>query len=118
MSFWPVYLGGRFFFRIADFFRHWYADGTRYLFHGFISFLASLDRVFAVRITWHYFTRPLYGDYSAVGRVLGVVFRSFRILIALAVYAALAGIFLLFYLLWLVAPFIPLFMIARNSYTP
>jgi hypothetical protein len=30
MSFAPVYLANRFFFRLSAFFRHWYIDGSRF----------------------------------------------------------------------------------------
>lgn len=118
MSFWPVYLGGRFLWRLADFFRHWYLDGSRRLAHGFISFLFDMDRIFAVRITMHYFWKPLYGDYSIIGRVLGVVFRTARIIVALGLYAIFAAIFAVIYLAWLAVPFVPLLMVYRNLFAP
>jgi hypothetical protein len=114
MSFAPLYLLNRFFFRLSDFFHHWYIDGSRRLGHGFISFLQGVDRVLALRVTLHYFWRPLYGDYTIIGRVLGVIFRAFRILIALSLYILFCVLFALLYLVWLAIPFVPLFMAYKN----
>jgi hypothetical protein len=62
MSFAPLYLLNRFMFRLTDFVYHWYIDGSRRFAHGYISFLEGLDRQLALRVTLHYFWRPLYGD--------------------------------------------------------
>lgn len=104
MSFAPVYLVQRGFFRIYEFFRHWYADGSRFLGHAFISSLERLDRFFAVRITLRYFFEPLYKDYTIVGRILGVIFRSVRILLGVLIYLAASAIFVVVYILWLALP--------------
>jgi hypothetical protein len=110
MGFAPIYLLNRFIFRLSDFAHHWYLDGSRRFAHAFISFLENLDHALALRITFYYFWRPLYGDYTIIGHIMGVIFRSFRILIALCVYAVVSVIALLLYLIWLAIPFVPLFM--------
>src|SRR3989338_325613 len=97
MNFSLIYLVNRFFYRLFDFFHHWYADGSRVFFHHFISFLERLDKKFAVKITLRYFFRPLCGDYTIVGRILGVIFRSGRILIGAALYLFFSAIFLVVY---------------------
>lgn len=108
MAFAPLYILNRFVFRLTDFFHHWYIDGSRRYAHAFISFLSGLDRVFALRITARLFWHPLYGDYSIIGRIVGVVFRTLRIIIALGLYAAMSLAALALYLIWLAIPFIPL----------
>src|SRR3990167_2139634 len=118
MNFALVYVVQRLFSRVGDFFHHWYVDGSRGFFHAFITFLERLDRTFAVRITMRYFFSPLYKDYTAPGRILGVVFRSGRIVIGLAVYAAAACVFLVLYGAWLVLPalliFSPLYAVRKQ----
>lgn len=99
-----VYLAGRVLYRIGDFFRHWYVDGSRWFIHGFVLYLEALDRTFALRVTARHFWEPLYKDYSPVGRVLGVVFRSARVCAALAAYLLVACVFLAIYLAWLSIP--------------
>ena len=107
MSFAPVYLGYRFLYRIIQFFHDWYVHGSRNAAHLFISLLERLDRVFAGKITALYFSRPLYGDYTIIGRILGIIFRSFRIVIGLALYLLLAAVSIVLYLLWaLILPLI------------
>jgi len=97
------YLLHRFFYRIYDFFRHWYVGGSRLIAHTFISTLENIDRSFAVKITLQHFFEPLYKDYSMIGRILGVFFRSVRILIGGMVYAAVTAFFALAYVAWIVA---------------
>jgi hypothetical protein len=95
------YLIHRFFYRIFDFFRHWYMGGSRIIAHTFISTLENMDRSFAVKITLQHFFEPLYKDYSVIGRILGVVFRSFRIVFGAVVYVAITVFFAVAYVVWI-----------------
>ena len=113
MSFAPLYILNRFFFRLADFFHHWYIGGSRNLLQGFVAFFENLDRTFALRITLRYFWKPLYGDYTIVGHILGFFFRSGRILLGSVVYLFFAACMLCIYIAWLALPFAILFMSYR-----
>lgn len=113
MNFSLAYLANRFFCRLFDFFHHWYADGSRVFFNYFISRLERMDQTFAVRVTLRYFFQPLYKDYTIVGRILGVVFRSARLLIGAAVYLAAALVFAACYLIWLSVPILLIFSAVR-----
>lgn len=104
MDFAPAYIVQRFFFRLGDFFHHWYVDGSRVIGHRFLIALEEADRSFAIKVTLRYFFMPLYRDYSFIGRVLGVIFRTGRVLLGLTVYAIVAALFLVFYLAWLATP--------------
>jgi hypothetical protein len=104
MNFSLVYIFSRLFFRIKDFFHHWYVDATRYFFHGFISFLENLDRTLAFRMTLRHLFEPLYKDYTIMGRILGPIFRFGRALVGFVVYVFVGAIFLTVYLLWLLLP--------------
>jgi hypothetical protein len=97
------YLVHRFFYRIFDFFRHWYVGGSRIIAHAFISTLEDIDRSFAVKITLQHFFEPLYKDYSVIGRILGVIFRSFRVAIGIVIYAVIAVCFAVAYVIWILA---------------
>lgn len=101
MDFALVYLVGRFFYRLVDFFHHWYADASRRFAYTFIAFLEYLDQTFAVKITLKHFFHPLYKDYSVIGRVLGVIFRSGRIVIGAGVYLFWTAIFAAAYIVWI-----------------
>lgn len=108
------YLINRFFFRLTDFLRHWYVDASRRLGHGFIAFLEHLDRTFAVKITLKHFFQPLYKDYTLVGRGLGVIFRSGRILIGAVVYLFWTAIFAAVYLVWVLILPVLIFYVLNN----
>lgn len=107
----PVYIIRRFFYCAFSFFHHWYFHGSKNLAHYFLSIFENIDKTFAVKITLRYFFQPLYKDYSVVGRILGVFFRSARILIGLGVYIFLGAVFLAIYLVWI------LFLPALIAYT-
>ncbi|MEK9180407.1 MAG: hypothetical protein AAB897_03270 [Patescibacteria group bacterium] len=104
MDFALIYLLQRFFLRLADFFHHWYVDGSRNIFHYFISLLENLDQTFALRVTLRHFFQPLYKDYTIVGRILGIIFRSGRVLIAFLFYLVIAAAFAIVYFAWLILP--------------
>jgi hypothetical protein len=108
MNFSVVYILSRFLFRIKDFFHHWYVDGSRYFFHGFISFLENLDRTLAFRMTLRHLFEPLYKDYTVMGRILGPIFRFGRVLVGLVVYVFAGAVFLSIYLFWLILPAVAL----------
>ena len=53
MDFAPAYLLERFFYRFGEFFRHWYADGSRYFFRKFRESFRGAYASAALRV-WHY----------------------------------------------------------------
>jgi len=114
MDFSPVYLLARLGFRLVDFFHHWYIDGSRWFGRVFMGTLAAADRTFAVKITLQHFFEPLYKDYSVIGRIMGVVFRSFRVVIGGVAYLILAFFFALAYGIWLAIPVTILYYVVRN----
>lgn len=99
-----VYLFRRLMFRIGSFFEHWYHDGSVWFFHACISSLEHFDQTLAIRVTLAHFSEPLYKDYTIIGRVLGVIFRSGRICIGGIFYFFLVAIYAAFLLLWLLLP--------------
>lgn len=114
MDFALGYLFHRFFFRLSDFFHHWYTDGTRAFAHAYVSFLERTDKFFGVRINWRYIFQPLYRDFTIIGRIMGLIFRSIRIVLGLVIYAAASILFLIAYLAWLALPFAILFLVWRD----
>ncbi len=114
MDFAPAYLIQRFFYRALDFFHHWYVDGSRYLGHKFFSLLLDMDKTLAIRITIRHFFEPLYRDYSVIGRILGVVFRTGRIAIGTLFYFLITVLFVTAYLVWVAAPLALIIYAARS----
>ncbi|MDP3956838.1 MAG: hypothetical protein Q8P97_02480 [bacterium] len=86
--------------RFTQFFRHWYVRSFILWTHGTLSFLETLDRTFAVRITLRHFGEPLYQDRSIVGYILGFIFRSARIVIGGLLYGVVILGAALLYIIW------------------
>jgi hypothetical protein len=115
MDFSIVYLVQRFFYRIFDFFHHWYVDGSRAIARNFMATIAAADHSLALKVTINHFFEPLYKDYTVIGRILGVVFRTCRIAIGLVAYLFLTAFFAVIYLVWLAIPFL-IFYYAAKTY--
>ncbi|MCS6789208.1 MAG: hypothetical protein NZ484_01405 [Patescibacteria group bacterium] len=111
MNFSLIYLINRFLFRLYKFLYNWYIKGVRWIFHYYISILESLDYYFAVKTNIIHFFEPLYKDYSIMGRLLGIFFRSFRIVVGSLVYLFISLLFLVFLLIWILVPIIILILI-------
>ena len=98
------YLFGRFFYRIWLFLSDWYIGSFRLIWRKTIDLLESLDRTLAVWITFKNLFQPLYQDRTFTGRILGFLFRSLRVLIALALYAAVLAVGIIIYGIIFVIP--------------
>ncbi len=109
-----IYLGQRLWVLVSNFFYHWYVHGSRNIGHYFISFLERVDQSLAIRITLRHFFEPLYKDYTVIGRILGVFFRSGRILIGTVVYVFLGVLALGIFLAWLILPVLLIFQTIKN----
>ena len=94
----------KFFYRIAEFFRHWYGHSFRIYSHFVISILERLDRRLAFKITLLHIFHPLYQDQTAIGYILGFIFRSGRLIIGAIVYIFVIIIAVALYLIWLLIP--------------
>ncbi len=116
MDFAPIYLIQRFFYRIADFFHHWYVDGSRAIGNQFMVTLQATDQAFAIKITLRYFFQPLYKDYSVIGRILGIIFRTGRIIIGGVVYLLIVVAFAIVYIAWLALPVAIVWVAATGKY--
>jgi tryptophan-rich sensory protein len=104
MDFSPIYLLNRFFYRLYDFFHHWYVDGSRWFGRRAMAAFTKLDRTFAVKVTLEHLFEPLYKDYTVMGRILGAIFRTLRVLVGFVVYAIVAVAILSVYIAWLAIP--------------
>ena len=114
MDFAGIYLIQRFFYRIFDFFHHWYIDGSRAIGRRFMATIAAMDRSIALKVTVRHFFEPLYKDYTIIGRILGVVFRTCRVAIGLVAYLFLALFFTAAYIAWLAVPLLIIYYAAKT----
>lgn len=99
-----LYLVDRLFYRWMQFFVHWYGHSFIFVFGSCLKTLEKLDRLLAFKITMRNFLIPLYGDYSFLGRILGVIFRSMRIVVGATIYLMIFMLFGLAYIFWAVIP--------------
>lgn len=114
MNFSVVYLAERFFYRIFNFFHHWYMDGSRAIGRSFMAAIASADRSLALRVTVRHFFEPLYKDYTIIGRILGVVFRTCRVAIGLVAYLVIAACYILAWAVWVLIPALIIYYAAKT----
>ena len=99
-----VYLGERFFWRIADFLRHWYVGSLKAYLNYVLERMENLDKFFAWKITLKNLFSPLYKDYTPVGYLLGFVLRAVRLVVASGVYLLIFIAAFFLYLVWLLIP--------------
>lgn len=96
--------------RIGLFLRHWYKEAFLIFWHQMIKILESLDKIFAIKITFRHWLQPLYQDRTIVGYILGFIFRTGRILLASFFYLVIFLLGCSLYLFWAI---IPLFLIYK-----
>ena len=105
------FVGQQIFHELTCFFRRWYFERSNQLWSLVFYFLGALDKNFAVAINARLWLQPLYGDYSFVGRIIGPILRTLRIvfgsliylvILALAFFVWLGWVLLLPFLLWLI----------------
>ncbi len=109
-----IYIINRFFYRLADFWRHWYVGSFKITSHVFLSLLERLDRTMAFKITLKNFFQPLYQDRSFIGYFLGFIFRSCRLILGGIFYLFVAILALAIYLFWLAIPVLIIFEIIKG----
>jgi hypothetical protein len=111
MNFAAVYLIQRFFYRIWMFFYDWYIASFLFIGRHCIDLLERLDRYWALRITFKNLFQPLYQDHTAVGRILGFVFRILRIICALGIYLFIILLAIVIYAAW---AGLPIYIVSRG----
>lgn len=109
------YLFNRFLYRLKEFFRHWYIKSFFIYSHFIVSLLEKIDRVFAFKITLRYLFRPLYGDYSVLGYILGFIFRSGRLVLGGLVHLLIIIMAAILYFIWLATPVYIIYRIIING---
>ncbi len=73
--------------------------------------MESLDKIFALKITWRFLFKPLYQDHSIIGYVLGFVFRSLRLMIGGIIYLFVIIIAAAMFIIWAAIPLYIIFKI-------
>ena len=99
-----IYLIRRFCYRLYRFFYDWYIGGFLFFYAHGLEILESQDRFWAIRITAKNLFEPLYKDETMVGRILGFIFRSGRIVLAFFIYMLIILIAAIGYLAFAALP--------------
>ena len=95
---------GQIFHRFVLFFNRWYRLGSIKFWVKVFDWLEALDHTWAIRINVRLWLQPLYGDYTAVGRIVGPIFRTARIIIAAILYLVILTGALAVWLIWISIP--------------
>jgi len=104
------YLLGRALYRIHLFLSDWYLGSFRLVSKKMVDVLESLDRRWAVAITFRNIFQPLYQDHTFTGRILGFIFRTIRIAIGSCLYIVVIAIAIIVYALIAIAPLYILYL--------
>jgi len=85
----------------------WFVLKPKAILNLLVEIIKDLDKNFAVAINLKLILKPLYKDYSLIGRIIGPIFRFFRVFVGGIIYLLIALVFLLVILVWiLILPFI------------
>ncbi len=98
------YILARTWYRVRLFISDWYIGSFRIISRKTIDLLESVDRTWAIWITFKNIFQPLYQDRTFTGRILGFIFRSIRIVIALVLYLLIIAIAIIIYVAIFIAP--------------
>ena len=96
--------------KIWGFFIHWYTEGSRGYWHFVLDYLTEVDRFISLRIMLANWYKPLYGDYTRMGRAVGIPIRLFRIVVGIVFYAIVSMVFAIGYAAYLA---LPIFLLSR-----
>ena len=101
---------------IKNFFKFWYIEVSNSFWEKSFFILKDFESEIAVMATLYNLFSPLYQDYSIMGRIIGPIFRIFRIIFGLALYVILIVLISICYLIWMVLPPFVLIMILLNLF--
>ncbi len=94
------------YYRLFEFFRHWYVEAARRWYAGFLYVFSRGERVFAVRANLFFLFSPLYQERNVVGFLLGFFVRLVRIIGGCLFYMLAALFFVCTYGMWAALPLV------------
>lgn len=99
-----VYILHRTLYRLRAFVYHWYVGSFFVIARETINVFERLDKTIAFKVTLQNITQPLYQDHTAIGHMLGFVFRFARVIFGFMVYLFLVLMSAGIYLIWISIP--------------
>lgn len=94
------------YYRLFEFFRHWYVEGARRWYSGFLYIFSRGERTLAVRANIFFLFSPLYQERNIIGFILGFFVRLFRIIGGGLYYLCAAVLFMVTFVLWAALPLV------------
>lgn len=83
----------------------WFIEGTIFFLRLFRNVTIYAEQAAAFTLNIRFFFVPLFGDYSLLGRVMGIIFRTLRIGFGLIFIPFVSSIVLFLFFFWLLIPF-------------
>jgi hypothetical protein len=90
---------------LIEFLDFWFYHFPKRIIRHFFDRIYVLDNDLKVKANLRNLSKPLYGDYTIIGRILALPYRLIKIFLGFVVYFMLLVFYLLFLLLWLTGPF-------------
>lgn len=109
-----VSLPVKFIKEIINFFSFWYLTSSKNFWQKEVSFIKGIENDIGLLINLRLMFQPIFGDYSYMGRVIGPIFRTGRILFGF-IFILLSLVFMvIMYLIWIILPLLTFLMIFLN----
>jgi len=99
---------------IKHFFYFWYIKSSEGFWKEEILFIKQIERDIGIIINIKLIFKPIYGDYSYMGRVVGPIFRFGRVIVGIAIITVSAVFITCAYLIWIILPPLTFLMILSN----
>lgn len=110
----PLSLPFRFLKGTLDFFVFWYVKSSKEFWSREIAFVRKVESDIGILVNLKLITQPIFGDYSAMGKVIGPIFRLCRVFIGSAIVIFSLLVIIVSYAVWLIAPALVIVMVLRN----
>ncbi len=99
---------------IVNFLYVWYVKSSRDFWHKEIGFIKGIENDIGVLINLKLLFKPIFGDYSYMGRIIGPIFRLGRVFVGFLIMLISLVVVITVYLLWIILPPLTFLMISVN----
>jgi len=110
----PLSLPFRFLKGIFNFVVFWYVKSSKEFWRQEIAFVRKVESDIGILVNLKLITQPIFGDYSAMGKIIGPIFRLCRVFIGSAIVIISLMVIIVSYVVWLIMPALVIVMVLRN----
>lgn len=105
----------KFFYKsLYDFLYFWYFKGSLDFWRRELDFIKSTERDMGLVLNLKLITQPIFGDYTYMGRIIGPIFRLFRVLSSVIILLISCLAIIVAYFIWIALPLVVFYMIFSN----